>query len=759
MAEVTAFRNNALPYPVYGVPWVVVFPLLDADGDPVTGATCDSEVSKNGDTGADCTNEGVEITYTTATNKGMYYLILTAAEMTADIVAVTVYSATSKATAITLYPRKLVTLASGTSAGGAAGYITLAASTVAFDGQFNGCLCVATIDTNVEARVLQACTTADQQCTVTPEWNVAPDADDTFVVYLPEGMQIPQADIVGINSTAGRAADLAEIVQYLFANSATLTDIIADDSVWAKMVATGGDISGFDEDTDSQQAIRDAITAASDANYSADASSTVTDGSVQSGTYASTATDDGTRWVIQMESDTDTEIDVTCEFNLGTGRIATSVVINGFFDAGGVRACQVYAYNYTTAGWDKLSFPGAKTELRNSAVDSDYIFSLSSAHTNPAATVGEVKIRFYTDGDVADEDDLHIDYIAVTGGVAGGATPEAIAEAVHSELEDHFLHIPSFTGSIRYVDGTNGSDGNDGLHVDRAFATIQAAEDASAAGDMIRVFAGTYSEAVTMDTAGVELICELGTDIDGATGVPVTVSASNCRVFNAHLTPDAGQIGMIVSSDYNYIELCDSHDTGLSGFQVAATAEGNQFVKCNAQEFTGAGWDIKGFNNIFQQCMARGKGGTEKGFHLSDTAAHRNLFNTCATIDCATAGWDVDAGADDNLFLNCADSDGCGAMVDGGANNAWRNFGVADTMLVDLIDAPNATAITAIKTEMEKADGDLDLLVRALVNKMAITEATGNTQLYDDADSASGGAIASAFTSDGTTTSRLRLVP
>ena len=49
MAEVTAMRNNALPYPVYGAPFTLVFPILDADGDPVTSAAgLDSEVSKNG---------------------------------------------------------------------------------------------------------------------------------------------------------------------------------------------------------------------------------------------------------------------------------------------------------------------------------------------------------------------------------------------------------------------------------------------------------------------------------------------------------------------------------------------------------------------------------------------------------------------------------------------------------------------------------------------------------------------------------------
>ncbi len=186
MAEVTAFRNNALPYPIYGAPWVVVFPMLDEDGDPVTGLTCDSEVSKNGDTGVDCTNEGVEIPYTTATNKGMYYLILTAAEMTADIVTVTVYSGatTTQATCITLYPRKLVSLRAGTSAGGDTAYITLDENASAIDDWYNGCVCVATIDSNVECRVITDYAGSTKRATVTPAWNVAPDNDDTFIIYL-----------------------------------------------------------------------------------------------------------------------------------------------------------------------------------------------------------------------------------------------------------------------------------------------------------------------------------------------------------------------------------------------------------------------------------------------------------------------------------------------------------------------------------------------------------------------------------------------
>lgn len=205
MAEVTAFRNNALPYPVYGVPWAVTFPILDADGDLVTGATTpDAEVSKNGDTFADCTNESVEI----ATASGVYYLLLTGAEMTADIVTVIAKCATAgaKTTVLTFYPRKLVSLRTGTSQGGAAGSITLDASAGAKDDIWNGCLVVAVIDTLTEARIITDYTGSSQVAAVTPNWNVTPDSDDTFTIYLPEGRQIPEA-----NATTWLSAGLAAV--------------------------------------------------------------------------------------------------------------------------------------------------------------------------------------------------------------------------------------------------------------------------------------------------------------------------------------------------------------------------------------------------------------------------------------------------------------------------------------------------------------------------------------------------------------------
>lgn len=203
MAEATALRNNALPYPVYGAPWTIIVPVLDADGDLVTGAaSLDSEISKNGDTFADCTNEATEI----ATSSGMYYLSLTGTELTTDVASIIIKTGTAgaKTTPVVLYPRKLVTIRSGTaaSAGSLTSTIILDSGASAVDDYYNGMVVIATIDGNVEARVISDYTGSSKSAAVSPDWNVAPDSDDTFIIKLPEGGQVQQADALAWNGTA-----------------------------------------------------------------------------------------------------------------------------------------------------------------------------------------------------------------------------------------------------------------------------------------------------------------------------------------------------------------------------------------------------------------------------------------------------------------------------------------------------------------------------------------------------------------------------
>ena len=95
--------TDARPFPLKNTAYRVTFPILDADGDLVTGASSpDSEISKDGGTFTDCTNEATEI----ATSSGVYYLDLSSTEMNADTVAIIVKCGTAgaKTTTIVLYP-------------------------------------------------------------------------------------------------------------------------------------------------------------------------------------------------------------------------------------------------------------------------------------------------------------------------------------------------------------------------------------------------------------------------------------------------------------------------------------------------------------------------------------------------------------------------------------------------------------------------------------------------------------------------------
>ena len=96
--------SDARPFPIKGQPYRVTFPIYDADGDPVTAAaTLDSEISKDGQSFVDCTNEATELGGTTP---GIYFLDLTAIEMDALTVALRVQTGTAgaKTTVMVLNP-------------------------------------------------------------------------------------------------------------------------------------------------------------------------------------------------------------------------------------------------------------------------------------------------------------------------------------------------------------------------------------------------------------------------------------------------------------------------------------------------------------------------------------------------------------------------------------------------------------------------------------------------------------------------------
>jgi hypothetical protein len=425
MAEATIFRNNALPYPVYGQTWTIVFPLLDADGDPVSPSSPDSERSLNGDTFADCTNEATEI----ATSTGVCYLTLTAAEMTADIVAVRIQSTGAKTTIVTLYPRKLVVLSTGTTQGGNdTGDIQLAAGEPAIDDYYNGCLVVAVIDSTTEARIINDYVGSTKVAEISPAWNTAiPDANDTYTIYLPEGRQIPQADVKAWTGTAVASPHTAGYPVVTVkdgtgtgeintnAGAIALVDLVTTTSTATAVTTVNGIAAG-------------AITAAAIANGAIDAATFAADVDAEILSYL---VDDATR------------IDAS-QLNTHTA-ITVAGIADGVWDED--------ATGHQTGGTfgQAIGDPGADTTTMYQAVVTD------AAGATIAADIIDIEGKV---------DDLE-SRLGTPSDLGGGATVAANLVDIEGQTDDLAAFITRLTGLVM-AQGTIGSTGNSttALHLD-----------------------------------------------------------------------------------------------------------------------------------------------------------------------------------------------------------------------------------------------------------------------------------------------------
>lgn len=235
MAEVTDFRNNVLPYPIYGLPYTVSFPILDADGDPVSGAAdLDSEISKNGDTPADCTNEAAEIG-----SSGTYYLTLTGTEMSCQCATICVKTSTSgaKTTVLTLYPQMLCQVAANKNPQGGDSYqITLAADAGGIDDMWRGYIVAVTLDGVVQVRTIVTYAQSTKIATVVPDWDSdPPDTDDVYYLYMPPGAYMPSGTWGPVTAVTGAVGSVTGAVGSVTGavGSVTAGVTLADDAITA----------------------------------------------------------------------------------------------------------------------------------------------------------------------------------------------------------------------------------------------------------------------------------------------------------------------------------------------------------------------------------------------------------------------------------------------------------------------------------------------------------------------------------------------
>lgn len=197
--------HAALPYPIKNARFTVAVPYLDADGDPTNPTTPDTEFSLDGGDFADCAEEVTTI----VGSNGMGLTTFTGAETNGSILGIAAKVASGpKATLLTLHPRVLAIVGSGTLSAGSADGGTLG-TVLAYD--VTGCFLRTTGGTggggtggaNNQARKIVTYTPSTGAFTVIPNWETTPDNTTTYDVLLPEGSTL--GALRALNpATAGR---------------------------------------------------------------------------------------------------------------------------------------------------------------------------------------------------------------------------------------------------------------------------------------------------------------------------------------------------------------------------------------------------------------------------------------------------------------------------------------------------------------------------------------------------------------------------
>lgn len=224
----------------WGTAQRLYFSIVNASGQPLSGAAgLDSEISKDGGTFADCTNEATEI----ATASGIYFLDLTATEMEADAVTVIVKSTVGITRTLTVYTEQGTRTRKAQA--GAAGSITLDASASASDDFYLDQLVAVVGGTGVgQVRLITDYVGSTKIATVTPNWITNPDATSIFHLIRTARADIaqwlnvtPNALITGrVDATVGEM-QAAVVTAAAIATDAITAAKIAADAIGASELA------------------------------------------------------------------------------------------------------------------------------------------------------------------------------------------------------------------------------------------------------------------------------------------------------------------------------------------------------------------------------------------------------------------------------------------------------------------------------------------------------------------------------------------
>jgi len=222
-----------------------------------------------------------------------------------------------------------------------------------------------------------------------------------------------------------------------------------------------------------------------------------------------------------------------------------------------------------------------------------------------------------------------------------------------------------------YVDQTNGGANFDGLSRISAFSTIGAAVNAAAAGDIIHIAEDTYDEAISIPAGktGLQVVCEPGVYLINTTPGTVVAIAAAVVYWEGGIIETNGQTGMEINGQWFTGKDIRVYNCNI-GFDM--NSDHPLLINCRTNETAASGFDISEDSGYYINCACHGVAAS-RGFYLSHTNAHNNIFKKCSTLGCTAAGYETVAGADENLFSFCSQSSLCAGPTDAGANNTWAH--------------------------------------------------------------------------------------
>ena len=255
------------------------------------------------------------------------------------------------------------------------------------------------------------------------------------------------------------------------------------------------------------------------------------------------------------------------------------------------------------------------------------------------------------------------DVIGNKNDTAAGDSLVSLVKSVGGSQYDTSL----FTGIVRYV-SKSGNDGNGGLSPSDSFLTIATAIAASAAGDAIRVGAGTYDEAgLDVNQTALELWLEAGVILrDSADGTVLTISGNFAVVSgsgNVRIDPTGGATGVLVSGNLVHIDNLRVLGASVGGLGFDVTGDGAEIHECRCSDPTIAAYKIQGDKTGLFDCCTGGASGATIGYWITNTCDKFRLIR-CGSQGHGTAPFQVDTGCTNGVIWQFSSGGGDGKWSD-----------------------------------------------------------------------------------------------